>query len=82
MNTELKQSISTAEKNGWELDYYADHYAVVFRKKDTIWKRKLNVLKQIVKSRCETLSCDYFVVVILWDGSHGEEINKKLEENK
>ncbi len=73
MNTELKQSISDAELNGWELDYFEDHYAVVFRIKDTIWKRKYNVLRQIVKAKCELMSCDYFAVVVLWDGSQDEK---------
>jgi len=67
MNETLKKSISTAEKNNWELEYFENHYAVVSRPKDTIWKRKYNTLKQSINTKCELQACDDHAVLMLWD---------------
>lgn len=66
MNPELKQSISIAERNDWNLEYFENHYAVVSRSKDSVWKRKYNTLRQTIKSKCEIQSCDNYIIVMLW----------------
>ena len=66
MKIELKESISLAERSGWNLEYFENHYAVVSRGKDSVWKRKYNTLRQTIKSKCEIQSCDNYAVVMLW----------------
>jgi len=66
MDINLKKAISLAERSGWDLDYFEDHYAVVSRVKDSVWKRKCAVLVAFANIKCELQSCDDYAVLIMW----------------